>query len=317
MVGAERIRKVACVGAGTVGHSWATLFSAKGYEVLVYDASEEVLSGVLERVRSNLMVMARGGLIGQDEVERALARITIVGSIREAVEDADYAQESVFESYEVKKSVFREMDQHAPEDIVLASSSSGLLMTEIQKATTRPWRCVIAHPWNPPHLIPLVEIVPGRETSEETIRTTYEFMEALGKVPIVVRKEVPGYVGNRLAAALFREAIDLVLKGVVTVEDVDKAVRAGPGIRWALMGPFLTYHLGGGPGGLKRFLEHLTPAFESWWKDMASWTEMPREAHEVLPKGVEKMVKGRKYEDLVSWRDETLIKLLKLLYGGP
>jgi len=298
------IRRIACVGAGLIGHSWATLFAVKGLFVNLQDLKEETLTEAMTRIKSNVKFLAEKGVIRKGEAEAALKRIKTTTSLSEAVRDADYVQESVFESYEVKKKVFSEMDAEAPLEAILASSSSALLMSEIQKATAKPDRCLIAHPFNPPHLIPLVELVPGNKTSPETIKTTYEFMLKLGKVPVVLKKEVLGYIANRLSRRLYEEAVDLVDDGVATVEDVDRALSAGPGIRWAIMGPHLTYHLGGGPGGIEQW-------FETFGQDFSS------SAAKKVIEGVKEMeiVKKKSMEELVRWRDEKLVELLKIIYG--
>ena len=298
------IRRVACVGAGLVGHGWATLFAVKGMSVNLQDFREEILAEALTKIESNVDFLAGKSVIRRGEAEVALRRIRTTTSLSEAVKDADYVQESVFESIEVKKQVFGEMDAEAPPEAILASSSSALLISEIQEATTKPERCLITHPFNPPHLIPLVELVPGNKTSPQVIKATYEFMLKLGKVPVVLKKEVPGYIANRLSRRLYEEAVDLVDEGVATVEDVDRALSAGPGIRWAIMGPHLTYHLGGGPGGI----EH--------WFDTFGQSFRPSAAKKVI-EGVKEMeiVKRKSMEELVRWRDEKLVELLKIIYG--
>jgi 3-hydroxyacyl-CoA dehydrogenase len=187
-------------------------------------------------------------------------------------------------------------------------------MTELQKVMKHPRRSLIAHPFNPPHLVPLVELVPGSETDPEIIRKLYDFYRGLGKIPVVLKKEVPGHIANRLATALWREAIDLVASGVASVEDVDKALYAGPGIRWAFMGQHLIYHLGGGEGGYEHFIEHLGKGIELNWKSMATWTEIPAEAREAVVRGMNDFLGEREMPDLTRWRDEKLVKILKAVY---
>jgi 3-hydroxypropionate dehydrogenase (NADP+) len=246
-----------------------------------------------------------------------LARITTTTSIEDAVGAADYVQESVFESYEVKKETFRKMDRTAPANTILATSSSGLLMTEIQKATMKPERCVIANPWNPPYLMPLVEVVPGEETSKETIEVTCELMQRVGQVPVVLRKEIPGFIGNRLQWALWREVIDLVDKGVASVEDVEKALYAGPGLRWAFMGANLTLHLGGGAGGLEYYINHIGQEATLTWKSMDAWTSIPYSGAKKVIEGIKQteIVRTMNLEELKKWRDEKLMELLKVIYN--
>jgi len=309
------IKKTAVIGAGTIGAGWATLFAAKGCSVNLYSRRAETRAHAFQTLRSNLSFLVKKGLMTEDEMDSAFKRVNDMTSITDAVKDVDYAQESVAEEYDLKKRIFEEMDAVCPEHAILASSSSGLLMTEIQKATTRPERCIIAHPFNPPHLIPLVEIVPGKKTSEETVRATYDFHSKLGKVPVILKAEIPGYIANRVAAALWREAIDLVDKGVASVEDVDKAVYAGPGIRWALMGSHLTYHLGGGAGGIGHFIDHIgRTTFKTLWEDLATWTWISDSAKGKLIEGVKEEMGARTLDDLVKWRDDKLVELLKIIY---
>ncbi|MGQ9544019.1 MAG: 3-hydroxyacyl-CoA dehydrogenase NAD-binding domain-containing protein [Candidatus Bathyarchaeia archaeon] len=308
--------EVACVGAGLIGHSWATLFAWRGYKVKLYDSKVEALKSAIERIRGNLEFLAGNGLLDPKICGEALARIRVTGDLGEAVGEAEYVQESVYESYRVKKKIFEEMDKVAPAETILASSSSTLKMTLIQRVVRRPGRCVVAHPWNPPHLMPLVEIIPGRETKPETVEAARTLMTNLGKVAVIQRREVSGTIGNRLAAALWREAIDLVYKGVADLEDVDKAASAGPGIRWAILGPHLSYHLGGGEGGIEYYLKHLGPAMASRWRSMAKWTEIPPKAERKIIQGIKDMrlLREKSIEEVARWRDEKLIELLKILY---
>ena len=308
-----KLKNIACVGTGTIGHSWAALFAVKGYNVTLYDVDERNQKSSLDRIRFSLKFLAEKGLIALSDVELSLDRVNLKDSIASCVAEADYVQESAFESYSVKKEIFMRIDK-ANDHTIIATSTSGLLMTEIQKAVSNQERCIVAHPWNPPLLLKLVEVVPGKMTSEQTVETTYELMEKLGKIPVVVRKEIPGFIGNRLQAALWREALNLVNDGVATVEDVDKAVWAGPGARWAIMGPFLTFHLGGGVQGLKYHIETVQQAFTEYWKSMEDWNSVPYHAAKKAIEGVEQMsiVRKRSYEELVKWRDDNLIDLLKI-----
>lgn len=310
------IKKVGCIGAGLIGQSWATLFAWKGYDVNIHDLSAKTLEDSLSQILDNLDFLAKSGLLEKDLCEKCFNRVKIIENFDEFIEESDYIQESVYESYKVKKNVFKSMDEIAKRDIILASSSSTLNMTVIQKVTNKPDRCVVAHPWNPPHLMPLVEIIPGRRTSLECIKRTKDFMNKLSRVPIVQKKAIPGTIGNRLAAALWREAIDLVYKGVVEVEDIDKAVSAGPGIRWAILGPHLSYHLGGGKGGIEYYLDHLGPAMERRWKSLASWTSIPPLAKSKIIQGIKdtKITKELSVDEVKKIRDRKLIELLKILY---
>ena len=307
------IHKVVCVGAGLIGQGWATLFSSAGLEVILQDVTETVLEKAIEGVKSNLIFLEAKSLLKQGEANAALKRIKTSRLIGEAVREADYVQESVPDRYDFKKQVFREMDVAAPDHAILASSSSGLLMTEIQKATRKPRRCVLVHPVLPVFLIPLVEIAGGEQTSRETLNATYDFMKRLGKVPVLLKREVPGYIVNRLQAALLREAIDLVDKDIVSAEDVDKAFCMGIGLRDPIVGPFLRIHLAG--DGVERFIENYSQSYRYRWETMETWTSIPPSAAEKIVKGVKEMemVRSRKLEEIKVWRDEMLVKLLNVL----
>jgi carnitine 3-dehydrogenase len=307
-------KKVSIIGTGVIGSSWAAFYSSKGMEVKIYDIDVNSCRKGLERAVNFIEAIKAGGMISDERQRSARSKLKITETIEEAVSDVDLIQESVAENYTVKHHVFKIADSESRPETIIMSSSSGLLMTEIQKATLRPERCLIAHPFNPPHLIPLVELVPGKRIDREILLRVKAFFEASGKIPVILNKEVPGHIANRLSAALWREAVDIVLKGVADVEDVDKALRAGPGLRWALMGPHLTYHLGGGEGGIEHFIDHLGPAFETWLEDMANWTAFPSKAKEVLSEGLEKEIKDKSPADLAVWRDQNLMEIIKILY---
>ena len=314
----HEMKNIAVIGTGVIGSGWVTLFAMKGYSVSAYSRKAETRARGLKAVCTNLDFLMSKGVISEHAKKLSLERITTAGEISEAVRNADFIVEATADSYEIKKPIFRDIDKYSPEDAILTSSSSGLDSNEIQEAVARKDKCLIAHPWNPPHLIPLVEIVPGELTSGDTVSKTVELMERLGKIPVIVRKAVPGYIGNRLAAALWREAIHLVKEGVATVEDVDKALYAGPGIRWAFMGPHLIYHLGGGEtGGIGHFIDGIgNTTFKSIWQDLATWDHITDSMKDALIKGVREEMKGRSFADTAKLRDDRLIDLLKIIYSG-
>ena len=307
------IHKVACVGAGLIGQGWATLFSSAGLEVALQDVSQAVLEKALGGVRSNLLFLEANNFLKQGDAQAALKKIEMKTLIGEAVGHADYVQESVPDDYAIKKRVFKELDGAAPDHAILASSSSGLLMTEIQKATTRPERCVLVHPVLPVYLIPLVEIAGGQQTSRETVIAADDFMKRLGKVPVLLKREVPGYIINRFQAALVREAIDLVDKGVASAEEVDKAFCMGIGLRDPIIGPFLRIHLAG--GGVERFIETLSQSYRYRWETMETWTSIPPSAEKRMVRSVREMemVRTKTLEEIEKWRDEMLVKLLHVM----
>ena len=310
------IHRVACVGAGLIGQDWATLFSSKGFEVVLQDVSDAILKKSLGNVRSNLIFLEANSLLEKGGADAALKRIKMTTLIDQAVSHADYVQESVPDDYDLKKKIFKEMDATALDHAILASSSSGLLMTEIQKVTTRPRRCVLVHPVLPLYLIPLVEIVGGGQTSGETLIAAHDFMKNLGKVPVLLKREVSGYIVNRLQAALLREAIDLVDKGVASAEDVDKAFCMGIGLRDPVIGPFLRIHLAG--GGVERFIENFSHSYRHRWETMETWTSIPPSAAEKMVRSVREMgvVRKKTLEEIKNWRDKMLVKLLKVIREG-
>jgi 3-hydroxypropionate dehydrogenase (NADP+) len=212
------ITNISCIGAGLIGQGWATQFCSGGYDLILYDLNEAILDNALGNIKSNLTFLETHELLRQGETARALKKIKTTCNLAEAVENADYVQESVFDAYDAKKKIFKEMDALSPKSTILASSSSGLLMTEIQKAVAAPQRCLLAHPYLPVHLMPLVEVVGGRQTSPDALAATCDLMEKVGKIPVQLQKEVSGYIVNRLQAALLREAIDLVDSGVASAE---------------------------------------------------------------------------------------------------
>ena len=313
------ITKTAVLGGGLIGSSWATNFIWKGVSVHIYDISDEVLKTARNRIRANLEYLVSKGILTAGEMDAALGRAKYTMNLGEAVKDVQFLQECVLENYEVKQDLLAEVDKHAPADAVFASSTSGLLITEITKGSEHPERCLGAHPYNPPHLIPLVEISRGQKTSEETVKRTWDFYKSLGKEPIVLRKEALGFISNRLSMALYREAADLVMRGVCSVEDIDKAVNFGPGLRYALMGPNLIYQLGGGQHGIQGLLKHVESSVQLWLEDMAAWKKWPPGWHETAQEGVNIEManrppeQGRTNEEIVRLRDDGLIEILKFL----
>ncbi len=310
------IKRVACVGAGLIGSEWAALFAANGIDVVVQDTSEEILEQALERIESNIRFINEHGLAGGGGAEGTGGSLKTTTSVSEAVSQAQYVQESVPDNYDTKKEVFRKMDAACPAETILASSASGLLMTEIQKAVSIPGRCILVHPMLPVHLIPAVEIAGGLQTSPETVEETRTLLERVGKTPVVLKKEVSGYIVNRLQAALIREAIDLVAKGAASPEDVDTAFCRGIGLRSPVIGPFLRMHLAG--DGIEDFLTNFAESYRYRWETMETWTSIPPAAFKAVVEGTGKMqaVRGKSVSELRKWRDEMLVKLLRTVEEG-
>ncbi|MFJ4375298.1 3-hydroxyacyl-CoA dehydrogenase NAD-binding domain-containing protein [Pseudomonas japonica] len=255
---------VAVIGAGVIGASWTALFLASGRNVAVYDPAPTMESDVRAYVDNAWPTLVELGLVKPG----APGELSFHHSAAEAVRNADFIQESVPERIAIKHALYAEIEPALKAGAIVASSASGLPLGEMQAGWKDPSRLVLGHPFNPPHLIPLVEVMGNTSTADDVIARTERFYELVGKVTIQVHREVPGHVANRLQAALWREAIHLVSIGAASVEDVDKAVWAGPGLRWAAMGPTQLFHLGGGPGGLQSFCEKYTESFHRWWDDL-------------------------------------------------
>jgi 3-hydroxyacyl-CoA dehydrogenase len=304
----HEIRRVAVVGSGTIGASWAALFLARGLEVVATDPVPGARSKLEAFIAAAWPALEQIGLApGASQ-----ARLAFTDDVDAAVAGSDFVQENAPERLDVKQDLYKRLDAKLPPHVIIASSSSGLMMTAIQPACDRhPERCVIAHPFNPPHLVPLVEIVGGEKTSEETIERASAFYEGLGKHTIRLRKEMPGHVANRLQAALWREAVHLVAEGVVSVADADAAVAYGPGLRWGIMGPNLLFHLGGGEGGIEHFLAQFTGPMTSWWHTLGT-PELTPEVRAALVAGIREEVSSRSVPELAAYRDKILLGLLAL-----
>jgi carnitine 3-dehydrogenase len=314
------IKKIAVLGAsGMIGSGWATFFLWKGFAVNAYDINDDLLKTAKERISGNLAYLVEKGIITKDAVNKALGRAVYTKDIKQALGDVQFVQECAPEKYEPKQALLAALDVHGSQDVIFASSTSGLMITEIAKNSQYPERCIGAHPYNPPHLIPLVEISKGERTDAATVQTAYDFFRAIGKEPIILQKEAPGFIANRLQMAIYRESVDLVLRGVCSVEDVDKALCFGPGLRFALMGPNLIFQLGGGKFGLKGILTHIGTTAEVWMDNMADWKKWPTGYIDIMQAGVEKEManrrpeEGRTNEEIMRWRDDKLIAQLKIL----
>jgi carnitine 3-dehydrogenase len=301
-------RRVAVIGTGTVGASWAAYYLARGFEVLATDPGPGAESALRHRVAQAWPALEQ---LGVDE-GASPHHLRFVEDVPAAVHGAEWVQESAPEREELKIGLLRTIDEHCPPEVVIASSSSGLLISRIASAMAHPERCVIGHPFNPPHLMPLVEVVGGEATSPETVKAALSFYRSIGKRPIHVKREVVGHVANRIQAAIFREALHLLNEGVASVDDLDAAVLYGPGIRWALMGPFMTFHLAGGEGGMQHFLEHLSDPYNTWIADLGSSFLTPDDWPAIL-QGIDEEVGGRSMEELVARRDVSLVKLLSTI----
>jgi carnitine 3-dehydrogenase len=308
MTDTKPIRRIAIIGTGVIGASWTALFLAKGLQVVATDIAPNAEAALRKFVETAWPALERLGL----SPGASQSNLKFTAALAQAVVDVDLVQENGPERIDFKQKLYGQLDELLPPNVIIASSSSGLTMSEIQKgAASHPERCVIAHPFNPPHLVPLVEIVGGAKTSEATIERVAEFYTGLGKQAVRLRKEVPGHVANRLQAALAREVYYLVAEGVVSAADVDTALCWGPGLRWGIMGNMMLNHLGGGPGGIEHFFQQFTGPMTAWWKVLGQPVLTP-EVQKKLIDSVHAEVGSRSIAELEAQRDEVLLGLLEL-----
>ncbi|HJQ07362.1 MAG TPA: 3-hydroxyacyl-CoA dehydrogenase NAD-binding domain-containing protein [Nocardioides sp.] len=299
-------RPVAVVGTGTIGASWAALLLARGYDVRAHDPAPDAEPRLRAAVGEVWPALVRLGLA--PDADRA--RLSFHADLADAVAGAAFVQESGPEDVGLKATLLHAVDAAAPADAVVASSSSGLMPSTLQAMCERhPERVLVGHPFHPAALVPLVEVVPGAASTEAVVARTVAFYADLGKRPVVVRREVPGHVANRLQAALWREAYSLVERGVATVADVDAVISNGPGLRWALLGPLVGQHLSGGPGGMAHTLRHLGPPAQAWMDDLGA-PRLTAELADLLVRGVDDELSGVDQQAMVTTRDELLVDLL-------
>jgi 3-hydroxyacyl-CoA dehydrogenase len=307
------VRRIAIIGTGVIGASWTALFLARGLQVVATDVAPNAEAALRKFVENAWPALNRLGL----SPGASQSNVTFTPALAEAVAGVDLVQENGPERIDFKQKLYGQLDALLPPDIIIASSSSGLTMSEIQKgAASHPERCVIAHPFNPPHMIPLVEIVGGTKTSEATIRRAAEFYTSIGQRTVRLNKEMPGHVANRLQAALAREVYYLVAEGIVSAADVDAALSWGPGLRWGVMGNMMLNHLGGGPGGIEHFFQQFAGPMTAWWKTLGAPTLTP-EVQKKLIDSVHAEVGSRTVQELEAERDEILLGLIELRTKRP
>jgi carnitine 3-dehydrogenase len=299
------VQRVAIVGTGTIGASWATHYLVRGFDVTATDPAPTAETALRAYVEAAWESAASIGLAPGASPDR----LSFTADLRQAVADADFVQENAPERPELKVKLFADIDEATPPDAILASSSSGITMSVIQAECRHPERTVIGHPFNPPHIVPLVEVVGGTRTDPDTVRDVMAFYAAIGKKPVHLKKELPGHVANRIQAALYREVVYLVQEGVLDVADSDDAVSWGPGLRWGVMGPHLLWHLGGGEGGIQHFMETLMPRMVASWQDLGT-PEFTPELQQTIVAGVLDEASGHSVDELADRRDAMLSALL-------
>jgi 3-hydroxyacyl-CoA dehydrogenase len=308
MTDIKPVRNIAIVGTGVIGASWAAQFLAKGLQVVATDIAPGAEIALRKFVKAAWPALERLGL----SPGASQSNLKFTADLAEALAGADLVQENGPERLDFKQKLYRQLDELLPPDVIIASSSSGIKMSDIQSgAASHPERCVIGHPFNPPHLIPLVEVVGGTKTSEQTVQRAIAFYNSIGKKAVRLNKEMPGHVANRLQGALAREVYHLIAEDVLSAADVDDALSWGPGLRWGIMGNMMLNHLGGGPGGIEHFLHQFAGPMTASWKTLGSPVLTP-ELQKKLVDGVRAEVGSRSIEELEAERDEILIGLLEL-----
>lgn len=311
------IKNITCFGSGTIGCGWATNFLIKGYPVVVYDVNEERLDVARATLTEMLENCVECEVISQEKYEQCKPLVTYSCDPAEALKDADFIQESVPENLQLKQTVIATIEANCRPDAIIATSTSGLLVTDIAANAQHPERIIGGHPFNPVYLVPLVEIVKGEKTNPELIQVLVSFLKEVGKEPVVLQKEIPGFIANRLQAAMHREARDLVYRGVCTVEEVDKAVIYGPGARWGIIGPHAIFELNGGNGGIRKQAKQKGDSTKAWYADMATWDTIPEGYIDIAYEGLQNYLanrteeEGRDHAGLLKYRDKGLAAMLK------
>ncbi|GAA3363196.1 3-hydroxyacyl-CoA dehydrogenase NAD-binding domain-containing protein [Saccharopolyspora gregorii] len=305
-VAPEAVREVACIGAGVIGGGWAAHFLARGYRVTAWDPAPDAAEKLRRLVDAAWPALTELGLAPGASRDA----LTVTATLEEAVAGAEFVQESAPEDLELKQDLLARIDAATPPGVVVSSSTSGYGMTEMQQRCATPERLVVGHPFNPPYLIPLVEVVGGERTDPEAVTWASRFFEVAGKSVITMDREVPGFIANRLQEALWREALHMVAEGEATVEQIDASITEGPGLRWPFLGPCLTFHLAGGEGGMAHMLDHFGPSLKSPWTRLEA-PELTTELRDRMVQGCEETADGRSIAELVADRDRAVIAVLR------
>ena len=303
----DSIRKIGVIGAGLIGSGWASRCIARGHNVVVYDPSSQGESVLLSHIENAWYALEKLGFNRQTS-----GKVKFTDDLEEVASSCSFIQESAPENINLKRTLHQEIDKYAAEDVIIASSSSGLLPSEIQAVTRHPERVLIGHPFNPVYILPLVEIVRGGQTSEQLAQQAAEFYRSIGMHPLMVRKEIEGYVSDRLQEAVWREALHMISDGVASTQDIDDAIIYGPGLRWAIMGVCLTFHLAGGEQGMKHMLEQFGPALQLPWTHLKA-PELNETLINRMVEGTQSQAENHSIPELERLRDNCLIDILEVL----
>jgi 3-hydroxyacyl-CoA dehydrogenase len=301
------IRKVAVIGTGVIGRSWIQVFARAGCETRVYDASTDQLRKAMAWFTGDVASLRERGEIKKKKAKARVGRVTACQTLAEALEGVGYAQESGPESLEQKRALYAELDRAAPADVVLGSSTSANDMTEIARGLAGARRCIVAHPVNPPHVVPVVEVLGGAETAADVVEATMAFLRSVGQSPVLMRRFVPGFLINRMQAALIREAVDLVASGVAGVEAVDTTIRDGLGLRWAFMGPYAVANTNA-DGGVAEYFTRYRQAYHDLWADLRTDVRLTDALVEELHRQAEAML-GPDRAAQRAWRDRMIMAI--------
>ena len=301
------IKKIAVIGTGVIGSGWIIRFLAHNKKVIAYDKDIRLKKKIIEEIKRTWPYV--GKLFNKKKLK--LKNFKYVTSIEEALKEADFVQECAPENYKLKTKLMEIIGKYSKPNVIISSSSSGLLPSKIYSKCKNPSRTIIAHPFNPVYMLPGVEIVPGKRTKKNFLKKAYKFYKSVSMNPIMIKKELPGYLSDRLQEALWREALHIVNEGYASTEDLDRAIEDGPGMRWSLMGTFLTFHLAGGNAGMKHMLEQFGPALKLPWTKLKAPKLSKKLSNRVIA-GTKKQARGKSVAEISKIRDEYLLNLQKM-----
>ena len=301
------IKKIAVIGTGVIGSGWIVRFLAHNKKVIAYDKDIRLKKKKIKEIKRTWHYLRK--LFNKKKLK--LKNFKYVTSIQEALKEADFVQECAPENYKLKTKLMEIIGKYSKPNIIISSSSSGLLPSKIYSKCKNPSRTIIAHPFNPVYMLPGVEIVPGKRTKKNFLKKAYKFYKSISMNPIMIKKELPGYLSDRLQEALWREALHIVNEGYASTKELDRAIEDGPGMRWSLMGTFLTFHLAGGNAGMKHMLEQFGPALKLPWTKLKAPKLSNKLSNRVIA-GTKKQARGKSVAEISKIRDEYLLNLQKM-----